>query len=138
MFKEEEIFLMRNHIVVTLHVFYFLRIFSLYVWFVSILLMKPLLLQVSDGDHIDRLISCLHMALPFFVVQAVFAIVLLNLTDYMIVWCLIFYYIYILFSDGCIKQQVCQLFEQAYLTSFWQGILYYCLRSANYLFGDLR
>ncbi|XP_028116242.1 apoptosis inhibitor 5-like protein API5 isoform X3 [Camellia sinensis] len=23
-------------------------------------------LQVSDGDHIDRLISCLHMALPFF------------------------------------------------------------------------
>ncbi|XP_028071488.1 apoptosis inhibitor 5-like protein API5 [Camellia sinensis] len=22
--------------------------------------------NVSDGDHIDRLISCLHMALPFF------------------------------------------------------------------------
>ncbi|KAE9456385.1 hypothetical protein C3L33_11711, partial [Rhododendron williamsianum] len=25
------------------------------------------LVMVSDGDHIDRLISCLHMALPFFV-----------------------------------------------------------------------
>ncbi|RVW95786.1 hypothetical protein CK203_025693 [Vitis vinifera] len=25
-------------------------------------------MQVSDGDHIDRLISCLYMALPFFVV----------------------------------------------------------------------
>ncbi|XP_058211121.1 apoptosis inhibitor 5-like protein API5 [Rhododendron vialii] len=26
--------------------------------------------NVSDGDHIDRLISCLHMALPFFVMGA--------------------------------------------------------------------
>ncbi|RVW42967.1 hypothetical protein CK203_076271 [Vitis vinifera] len=26
--------------------------------------------DVSDGDHIDRLISCLYMALPLFKVQA--------------------------------------------------------------------
>lgn len=56
-------------------VFYFLRIISSYVRPFSILLIKSFLLQVSDGDHIDRLISCLHMALPFFEVQAVFAIV---------------------------------------------------------------
>jgi hypothetical protein len=30
--------------------------------------------QVSDTDHIDRLISCLYMALPFFLVWTVFLI----------------------------------------------------------------
>ena len=29
-------------------------------------------MQVSDGDHVDRLISCLYMALPFFVVRIFF------------------------------------------------------------------
>lgn len=27
-----------------------------------------LVLQVSDVDHIDRLMSCMHMAVPFFLV----------------------------------------------------------------------
>jgi hypothetical protein len=31
--------------------------------------------QVSDTDHIDRLISCLYMALPFFLVWTVFFII---------------------------------------------------------------
>lgn len=30
-------------------------------------------MQVSDGDHIDRLLSCLYMALPFFMVCTIHA-----------------------------------------------------------------
>jgi hypothetical protein len=36
-------------------------------------------MQVSDADHIDRLISCLYMALPFVVVRTIHMILLFSL-----------------------------------------------------------
>ena len=35
-------------------------------------------MQVSDADHIDRLISCLYMALPFVVVRCTKIVILLS------------------------------------------------------------